>query len=637
MPTTLISPLFTKNAGRQSRWKAAGLLCMLLCFLPRLEAQTPFTSLESGFTQSLYGNGSTFFGGVAFTSTGDVWVDQCNFSGSLLTRFASGTTMPDGHGGVEHAQTSGSPFNSNAGCGLTNHPDGTLYSNTSAGLVNLDPNTGAQLRSLGPAGNALGIAVDPQTKNILYVGGDCLVSMPSPTCSIISIDPVSLSSSNFVVLPSSESQLVDGIMFDPTGNFLFVANRKPSFRLTILNRAGSVVQDVPMTSEPDGIAFHTNPIFAVTNNTDGTMTRFDFPGNDFTQPPTQTQFAAGGFRGDLGQVGPDGCLYLSQDGTRFADNSTSGNNSVIRICSNFVPAPGTVPLFAYVSNENSNDVSVVNVANNTVLATIPVGAGPVAFAQLPGQSLAYVANFNASNVSVVNTATNSVTGSIAVGKSPIGIAVNSNGSTAYVANFNKNTISVIDTASSTVTATIAAKGQPSALALSPDGSSLYVLNFTTNKLQIMSTATNTITNSVAAGAEPVALAVTPDGSRVYVADLSAGLVTVINPGTATVIGTITVGTFPSGLAVTPDGQSVYVSNQGSSTVTVIQTSNNTVSATIPGFSGPIGVAITPDGTTAYVTNSTANTLSAISTSTNTVSTTIPVKAHPFGVAVTPLP
>jgi hypothetical protein len=313
----------------------------LLCLIPRLEAQNSFTFLQSGFTQTLFGNAPAFFGGGAFAPNGDVWVDHCFGSGSPLTRFVLATTTPDGHGGLEHPQAAGSPFASNAGCGLTNHPDGTLYSNTSLGVIYIDPNTGVQLRpAFGPAGNALGITVDPQTNNIVYVKSDCRFT---PTCTIVSINPATLVSSNFAVLPSSEAVFVDGIYFDPSGNFLFLSNRAPVFRMTVLDRSGTVVQNVAMTSEPDGIAFHVNPSFVVTNDTDGTMTRFDFPSNNFTLPPTQTVFASGGFRGDLTEVGADSCLYLTQNGTRFADNTTSANDSVVKICPNFVPPPGVIP------------------------------------------------------------------------------------------------------------------------------------------------------------------------------------------------------------------------------------------------------------------------------------------------------
>src|SRR5437899_2995816 len=95
---------------------------MSLCFAQSLGAQQSFTFLQPGFTQTLVGNAPPFFGGVSFAPNGDVWVDDCAFSGSPLYRFVFATTVPDGHGGSEHPQAAGSPFASNAGCGLTNHP-----------------------------------------------------------------------------------------------------------------------------------------------------------------------------------------------------------------------------------------------------------------------------------------------------------------------------------------------------------------------------------------------------------------------------------------------------------------------------------------------------------------------------------
>ena len=135
----------------------------------------------------------------------------------------------------------------------------------------------------------------------------------------------------------------DGIAFDPTGNFLFASDRSGN-ALLVIKRDGTLVQSVPLgggRSEPDGISFHASaPRFVLTNDTDGTMTRFDFPGNDFTTAPTQSVFASGGFRGDLSQVGPDGCLYLSQDGGRYDDGSSTGSDSLVRICPGFAPPAG---------------------------------------------------------------------------------------------------------------------------------------------------------------------------------------------------------------------------------------------------------------------------------------------------------
>jgi len=294
---------------------------------PSATSAAPFPFLQPGFTQSLWGVYPNFLGGVAFASDGDAWVDFCAFSGSPLLRFDRQTTVLV-NGTLIHPLVGGVPFASNAGCGLTTHPNGSLYSNTSSGVVQLDGNTAAQTGGpFGPAGNALGIAVNPNAPyDMVYVGSDG------------TLYKVNAALSSFIVFSLAvQGSFVDGISWDPTGAYLFLANRSPNFRLTILRADGTLVQHVPMTSEPDGISFNSSQNFVVTNNTDGTMTRFDFAGNNFSLVPVVSLFASGGFRGDLSQVGTEGCIYLTQDGARYDDGTVTTENSVVRICGDFTP------------------------------------------------------------------------------------------------------------------------------------------------------------------------------------------------------------------------------------------------------------------------------------------------------------
>ena len=295
---------------------------------------TPFATLDPAFSQSLFGSISSFLGGVAFAPNGDVWSDSCAFDSSPLFRFSTSTTSQQD--GATLASVSTVP--SNAGCGLTNNPDGFIYSNSDAGVSQIDASTGSALRTLGQPGNALGITTDPQSHRVVYVGQDCRFS---PTCSIYSLDPSTNTTTTLAQLPSSQASFVDGLTFDPSGQFLFLSTRAPFFALTILTRKGAVAQQVPMSDEPDGIAFHAvSPQFVVTNDTDGNITRFAFPQTDYTQKPTVDSFASGGFRGDLLSVGADGCMYLTQDGTNFPDGTRSSADSIVRICPGFAPPPG---------------------------------------------------------------------------------------------------------------------------------------------------------------------------------------------------------------------------------------------------------------------------------------------------------
>src|SRR3979411_1346148 len=111
--------------------------------------------------------------------------------------------------------------------------------------------------------------------------------------------------------------------------------------------------------------------------------------------------------------------------------------------------------FAYITNNGSNNVSVIDTASNTVTATVAVGPNPTGVAVHPAGPRAYVANQSTHTVSVINPASNTVPATVAVGIFPTGVAVNPAGTRVYVTNQAGNTVSVLDTPSTTVIATVA--------------------------------------------------------------------------------------------------------------------------------------------------------------------------------------
>ena len=89
----------------------------------------------------------------------------------------------------------------------------------------------------------------------------------------------------------------------------------------------------------------------------------------------------------------------------------------------------------------------------------------------------YVVNFSDNNVSVIDTATNTVVATVAVGvvsTTAHGLAVSPDGSRVYVTNGNDNSMSVIDTATNTVVTTVAVGNGPLGVTVCepPDGGSL---------------------------------------------------------------------------------------------------------------------------------------------------------------------
>ena len=116
--------------------------------------------------------------------------------------------------------------------------------------------------------------------------------------------------------------------------------------------------------------------------------------------------------------------------------------------------------FVYITNLDSNNVSVINTATYTVIATVNVGINPVGVAVTAAGTKVYVVNDDSNNVSVIDTATNNVTATVPVGIYPVGVVVTPDGTKAYVANVGSNNVSVINTATNIATASVSVGNYP---------------------------------------------------------------------------------------------------------------------------------------------------------------------------------
>ncbi|MGH4025742.1 MAG: YncE family protein [Pseudonocardiaceae bacterium] len=85
-----------------------------------------------------------------------------------------------------------------------------------------------------------------------------------------------------------------------------------------------------------------------------------------------------------------------------------------------------------------------------VTATIHVGDDPEDIAITPDGRHAYIPNNSSDSVSVIDTASNTVTATVPVGDLPDDVAITPDGRHAYIPNFYSDLVSVIETASNTV-------------------------------------------------------------------------------------------------------------------------------------------------------------------------------------------
>jgi len=148
---------------------------------------------------------------------------------------------------------------------------------------------------------------------------------------------------------------------------------------------------------------------------------------------------------------------------------------------------------------------VIDTATNAVIATIPVESLPHGVAIDPAGARVYVTNSESDSVSVIDTATNTVVARVPVGNYPAGILVNPSGTRVYVANTYGNSVSVIDTATHAVKATLPAGSGAGGIAIDPAGTRMCVINSQNNSVSVVDAASETLLDMVPVGSHPIGI------------------------------------------------------------------------------------------------------------------------------------
>jgi YVTN family beta-propeller protein len=127
---------------------------------------------------------------------------------------------------------------------------------------------------------------------------------------------------------------------------------------------------------------------------------------------------------------------------------------------------------------------------------------------------AYVTNEKSNDISVIDTAMDKVVATMPVGERPRGIHLSPDGKRVYVALGDEDRIAVVDTTSLQVIERISAGSDPELFDISPDGKRLFVSNEDANTASVIDLQTRQIVASVPVGIEPEGVTVSPDGRLV---------------------------------------------------------------------------------------------------------------------------
>ncbi|MFA4920254.1 MAG: hypothetical protein WC581_13555 [Thermodesulfovibrionales bacterium] len=352
---------------------------------------------------------------------------------------------------------------------------------------------------------------------------------------------------------------------------------------------------------------------------------------------------------------------------------------------------GQVPelsnLLVYVTNEESNNVSVLNRQTGDVVAAVMVGKKPRGIAVSRGRERprVYVANSDSDSISVIDPTTNKVEVEIPIrfGRAPEGITVvriSPDRELIFTANYASDNVSVIDAATYQEIDKINTGDGPVAITADPPAdlfSGSRFLNFedlnvlrnyrerffnvyTANKnsKDVSVIKMNALTGRfegvfpVAVQWSPITLATDYQRGKVYVGNYNydnlsvIDIVQVAREFTSGIVSEITnVGNTVTGIIADPDIDRLYLLKEASSEIMILRpfseafgamkTSMGPVIGTIAVGNSPRSFIMDPEGRKLYVVNRGSDSVSVVDKTTSREEKVIPVGEKPYGIAMFP--
>ena len=234
---------------------------------------------------------------------------------------------------------------------------------------------------------------------------------------------------------------------------------------------------------------------------------------------------------------------------------------------------------AYVANAGSNTISMLDLKERRVIATIGAGEEPVQARPTPDGKTVVVPNRRGNSVSLVDPATRGVRAYFTGCPAASNAVVLPDSSKAFVACSGGHQVMAIALARpdahpaqpDRMEALLDVGRAPVQLALKPDGGEVFVSNSQSNSISEIVTTTNDVGGAYIMGDDPVRGLVSRDNSLLYVANLNSQEVTIYSIEDGKRTGWVRVGDGPSAMAFSSAGHLLFVVNTRSNDVAVVRT------------------------------------------------------------------
>lgn len=298
--------------------------------------------------------------------------------------------------------------------------------------------------------------------------------------------------------------------------------------------------------------------------------------------------------------------------------------------------------YLIVLNKDEDTLSLVSLASNEVVKTIPSDHNPHEVVVSPDGLKTYVTCSLGNTIDVIDNGSFEIIDRITDPEFdfPHGVGIDHHGM-LYMASTYSSKVFFINTASDRIVARIDTSEKHShMIALTPDEKTIYVPNIGSDNLSIVSTETRKISGRIEVGGGPEGVAVHPNGKWLYVANQHDNNLMILDTAHHEILWKRKIGACPIRVVFSPDGKYALIPNRESDDLSVILTEQTLNGSTrpweikrIPVGKWPGGTVFNSAGSFAYVANNKTNDISIIDMTSLKEVGRIDVGIHPDGMAL----
>jgi YVTN family beta-propeller protein len=279
-----------------------------------------------------------------------------------------------------------------------------------------------------------------------------------------------------------------------------------------------------------------------------------------------------------------------------------------------------------VTNSGSNNVTIINATDNAT-RTVTVGGDPQQV--VCTGSAAFISNADTDTLSVLNATSGQVIATLRLGDAPWAMAYPP--SLDVVLSAGGQGLYELGTSSGSEVANVTVGPNPQSIVFAPTTGRVYVSNAGDGTLSTLTTSPLRVSATSSVGDDPIGVAFDNDTGQLVVALAGSAEAEVVSPLTGSALSTTPVGGFPDGVLFDPDDNALYVTNFGSANVSVLSATTYAVEASIdlPFGSGPAWPALDPSNGQLFIPDRDSGNITVISTSSRSIDAEIPSPGTPF--------